>query len=196
MAKPYLVPAPEPERGLLARSDDELMTLARTGSRDSFSTLVRRHAERVATCCVALVGNRDQGIELAQDAWVSVWEQRERYTPGSDFVPWLLTIARNRCRNHLRHRKVVLLHAAQSAAVGAESTPEQIDQLIVQEHRRHVRAALERLSPALRDALLLRFAEGLRYDEIAKLLATNEATLRSRVHYGLKSLKEYLGRNS
>ena len=59
-----------------------------------------------------------------------------------------------------------------------------------------MRAALAELSLPLREALLLRYADDLRYDEIATVVGTGESTLRSRVHHGLKALKEKLEKES
>ena len=60
------------------------------------------------------------------------------------------------------------------------------------ESQRRVRDALSRLPASMREALLLRYAEGLAYDEMAAVLGTGESTLRSRVHHGLRLLRSLL----
>ncbi len=106
-------------------------------------------------------------------------------------MSWLVTIARNHCRNELRRRKVVAAHERQPLGDEASSTG-QLDSLLLEERRRRVRAALAELSLPLREALLLRYAEELRYDEMTGVVGTGESTLRSRVHHGLKALKHKL----
>jgi len=71
-------------------------------------------------------------------------------------------------------------------------SPTQIDRLLVEERQRRVRDALSRLPASMREALLLRYAEGLAYDEMAAVLGTGESTLRSRVHHGLRLLRSLL----
>lgn len=194
MGFPRLVrPEETPRDALSERSDDELMLLARAGVKAAFEVLVERHALRVARLCARFVNDADLGRELSQDCWVEVWRARERYRADGGFAPWLVTIARNHCRNALRRRKV-----REREPVRSEVTPlpGQLDALLVEERRKRVRGALSELSPALREALLLRYAEGLRYDEMTRVLDAGESTLRSRVHHGLKALKMKLEEES
>ena len=197
MAFPRLVRALDPPQdALLARSDDELMELARAGLRSAFAVLVERYALRVVTLCSRFVNDGQLGRELAQDTWALVWQGREKYRADGGFVAWLVTVARNHCRNELRRRKVVAGQERAPVLDEAACSPGQLDGLLVEERRRRVRAALAELSLPLREALLLRYAEDLRYDEIAAVVGTGESTLRSRVHHGLKALKEKLEKES
>jgi RNA polymerase sigma-70 factor (ECF subfamily) len=193
MTVPRLVRSQEPSQdSLAARSDDELMTLAGAGLRSAFAVLVERHAERVVNLCARFFNDAELGRELAQDTWILVWRGREKYRPEGGFVPWLVTVARNHCRNELRRRKVAEVRERAPVSDELGSTPGQLDELLVEERRRRVRAALAELSPPLREALLLRYGEDLRYDEITQVVGTGESTLRSRVHHGLKALKQKL----
>jgi len=186
-----LAPDPLPER-----SDDELMTLAQAGVRDAFAVLVERHAERLVQTCSRFVNDPDVGAEIAQETWVGVWTQRARYRAEGKFVVWLITSARNRCRNHLRRGGGVRLAVLRSTTeADPPPSPSQIDGLLREERRRQVRDALSRLPGRLRAALLLRHAEELRYDEMAEVLHAGESTLRSRVHHGLRLLRNLLEKN-
>ena len=172
------------------------MQLAQAGLREAFGVLVERHALRLVRVCARYTNDWTTGCELAQETWLALWEQRARYRADTHFTLWLITAARNRCRNQLRHREVVTRHAPVAAAVaGAPPVPEQLDELLCSERRRRVHTALSRLPPAMREALLLRYGEELRYDEMAKVLDVGEATLRSRVHHGLKALRDLLEKN-
>jgi RNA polymerase sigma-70 factor (ECF subfamily) len=192
---PRLVrPADPSQDALEERGDDELMELASAGLRTAFAVLVERHADRMVRACSRLVGDRERGEELAQDTWVLAWQAREKYRTEGSFVPWLITIARNHCRNELRRKKTLATH--ERAPLSEELDAEQLDHVLVEERRRRVQRALAGLPVALREALLLRFAEGLRYDEMTSVLGRGEATLRSRVHHGLKALKAKLKEDS
>lgn len=193
MAFPRLVRVPDPPTDpLTERSDDELMRLAQVGYKSAFAALVERHARRVVALCSRFVGDAQHGRELAQDVWVTVWQRREQYRAEGGFVPWLVTVARNHCRNQLRRRKLAALHEQQQALAPQQCSPEQLDGLLVEERRRRVREALAELSAPLREALLLRYAEDLRYDQMTSIVGTGESTLRSRVHHALKALKQKL----
>ncbi|HEY4013958.1 MAG TPA: RNA polymerase sigma factor [Polyangiaceae bacterium] len=182
---------PLPERG-----DDELMALAQAGMREAFAVLVERHATRLVQACARFVNDPAVGAELAQETWVAAWAARSQYRPDGKFFVWLLASARNRCRNHARHEgvgKAFVEHSGRQAS--SPLSPDQIDRLLAEERQRGVREALSRLPSRMREALLLRFAEDLRYDEMAAVLHTGESTLRSRVHHGLRLLKNLLEKN-
>jgi RNA polymerase sigma-70 factor (ECF subfamily) len=171
------------------------MTLAQAGARDAFVVLVERYAARVVHACTRTLNDSELGVELAQETWVAVWEQRAQYRVPGQFVLWLITVARNRCRNRLRKQGVAQRYvqgALQDAVLGETTSAEQIDRLLGQERRRQVRAGMAQLPEPMREALLLRYCEELRYDEMARVLAVGESTLRSRVHHGLKLLREWL----
>lgn len=193
MALPRLVLAPDysASPSLRERSDDELMVLARAGERHAFAVLVERHASRVMQLCGRFVDDASRGQELAQDTWVMVWQRRDKYVPNGTFRAWLVAVASNHCRNELRRRQLARAHAA-SGELEPQSSSEHIDAVLVSERQRRVRQALLELSPPMREALLLRYGEELRYDEMTEVVGSSESTLRSRVHHGLKMLKQKL----
>jgi len=193
MTLPRLVRlAPAQAQPLGGRDDDTLMTLSQAGSREAFAELVQRHALRVVQTCSRFTGELGQAHELAQGIWVTVWESRLRYRPGTNFLTWLITISRNRCRNELRRQRVVDRHVQAEWPTGEDPSPGQIDSILVEERRRRVHQALSRLTDAMSEALLMRYGEDLRYDEMSSILGAQETTLRSRVHHGLKLLKRQL----
>jgi RNA polymerase sigma factor (sigma-70 family) len=192
MTFPRLVKGPEPPATLDQRSDDELMTLAQAGMRDAFAVLVERHAQRLVQVCARFVNDGDLGAELAQETWVAVWTHRAKYRGDGRFLVWLITAARNRCRNHARRHGVARRHVEETARAGSAPSANQIDELLLEERRRRVRDALARLPERMREAVMLRYAEELAYDEMAVALRVDESTLRSRVHHGLRLLRSWL----
>jgi RNA polymerase sigma-70 factor (ECF subfamily) len=196
MAFPRLVrTSGSSDDALETRSDDELMRLARAGLKAAFAVLVERHAMRVVACCTRLVNDAQLGRELAQDTWVLVWQARGKYRGEGGFVPWLVTVARNHCRNELR-RKRGARDAHGSGPIELEHPTGPLDELLVEERRHAVRSALSELAVPLREALLLRFGDGLRYDEMSTVAGAGESTLRSRVHHGLRALRLMLEEDS
>jgi RNA polymerase sigma-70 factor (ECF subfamily) len=171
------------------------MSLSQAGAREAFEVLVERYAQRLVCTCARMVNDTEAAAELAQETWLAIWVDRARYRAEGKFIIWLLTAARNRCRNHLRHRGVARRGAQQNAGAPLSLSPEQIDHVLDEERRQRVREALEQLPDRMRDAILLRYAEELRYDEMVEILRTGESTLRSRVHHGLKLLRSALEKN-
>lgn len=171
------------------------MALAQADIREAFAVLVERHARRIVRLCARYSGNAELGAELAQATWVEVWFRRAQYRGDGRFLVWLITVARNRCMNHVRRNGVARRHANAMAVLGEMASPDRIDELLAAERKRRVRDALARLPEPMREALMLRFGEDLRYDEMAKVTRVGESTLRSRVRNGLRLLRKSLERN-
>jgi RNA polymerase sigma-70 factor, ECF subfamily len=183
---------PRASSSLTEHSDDELMRVLKDGGHEAFAVLVERHAKRVVRLCSRLAKDPQLGRELAQDTWVLVWLARDKYRGDGSFASWLFTIARNHCRNRARRRELTASETIEALFAKPRNCPEQLDNLLLDERRRRVRRALEQLPFPMREALLLRYAEELRYDQMTTIVSTSERTLRSRVHHGLKLLKREL----
>ena len=190
-----VIPFERRKEKLRERSDDELMLLASAGMREAFEELIRRHAKRVVGFCSKSVGDAVLGEEMAQEVWLSVWDHRSDYRAEGKFLEWLFAMARNRVRDVHRHR--TRKQAPEGLAHDPpDLSPSELDKLIAQERRARLDAALARLAPQQRDALILRFVHDLPYVEIARVVATNESTVRSRVFHGLRDLRRRLGGGS
>jgi len=176
------------------------MLLAKAGAREAFGVLVARHMDRVVRFSAKHTGDLPAAEEIAQDTWAYLWSARERYVPQGKFIVLLLTAARNRCINHRRgsSRRDAWLAPEDDAAHESlhAAAPSHLDALLVRERERTVLTALAKVPPALREALLLRFGEGLSYEEMAAVQGTGPSTLRSRVHHGIKGLRALLGDGS
>lgn len=188
-------PGTGPRGGLEDRDDDALMALAAADHRGAFEVLAGRHLPPLTRFCAKYLGSARSGEEVAQDVLVEAWTARRRYRPEGRFRVFLLAVARTRCLNRLRDDR--RRHARAPAAVDDLEVPGaaagQLDDLLERERERQVRAALLALPPKLREALLLRFDQGLDYAEIARTVGGPEATIRSRVFHGIRKLRTALG---
>lgn len=196
-----IVPLREPRKAsadrLEDRSDEELMSLVRLGTRAAFRVLVARHAEKVAGFCARVTGDRAAAPEVTQEVWLTVWDARERWEPRSTFRSYLYTVAFTRARNHARSRRrgAAVFSPEPLEVESAPGTAKlEIDRLLERERRERVLQAVGELPEAMREAVLLRFVDDLSYEEMETILAANASTLRSRVHHALARLKERLGK--
>jgi RNA polymerase sigma-70 factor (ECF subfamily) len=194
---PKLTLAPSAARvPLRERADEELIALGAAGSQAAFAVLVERYMRRVVSYCTKLTGDRDAAPELAQETFLQLWLHRERYRPERPFRVFLFTVATNQSRNHnrwwRRRSRSLTSPADLEHAEIPLNDPDQLDELLVRERRRRVFEALGRLSPRLREAILLRFEQGLDYAEIAAIVGRPQATIRTRIFHGLKKLREHI----
>lgn len=179
--------APEP-------GDETLMALACAGDQRAFAQLVRRHEAGLRRLASLLVGDPERGRELVQDAWVQAWERRAHYRPQDRLRAWLAGIVRNLAARERRRQRVRAFFGL--ATPPAWATPASDDDgfttIAAADRDRVLAAGLQRLPPKMREALALRFVEGLDYDTMAALIGVSASTLRSRVFHGLALLAPHV----
>ncbi len=183
-------------------TDAELAVHAAAGSGDAFHELVRRFERPVLSLIVRMVGDPAIAEDLAQETFVKAFRHLDRYDPKRKLASWLFKIAHNTTLDHLRrkHPESVPLEA------GGEEDEETWEVLAAPEttapDRRAESAevmagleeALRALAPRYREILLLRFREGLAYQEIAEVIGVPMGTMKIQLHRARKSLATELER--
>ena len=175
-------------------TDDELVRLAQAGDAAAFDQLVVRHQAAVFRAALAALRVREEAEEATQDALVRAWQKLGAFRGDATFRTWLLSIAWNRALSRRRSigawfaRRAPLEAADHVSGNGAGPH----DALRQQDLARHVAAAIERLSPKLRDALLLAQSGEYRYDEVAAMLKVPVGTVKWRVSDARRQVKERL----
>jgi RNA polymerase sigma-70 factor (ECF subfamily) len=166
--------------------------------------LMNRWQQPLANYILRQVGNEAAAIDLAQEAFVRLYQSRDRYEGRAKFSTWLYTIATNLCRNHHRWRARhpnVSLDAPASAtdcATLAERLPdddatpaEAADQ---RERAETVRAAVAALPEELRSAVILSEYEDLSHAEIAAISGCTAKAVETRLYRARQFLREKLSR--
>jgi RNA polymerase sigma-70 factor (ECF subfamily) len=198
MSESRLVPVPSVRPPPLSdREDDALMLLAAGGERIAFEVLAGRYLPRLSSYCAKFLGDPRGGDEVSQEVLLEVWSRRLQYRSHGRFETYLFTIARTRCLNWARaagRSRLVTGRPPENRAAddNGPPSPNQLDDLIEQERRRQVRAALLALPAKLREAVLLRYDQGLEYAEIARIVGRRETTVRSRVFHALRRIRSDL----
>ncbi len=163
------------------RSDGECVSSALAGDRTAYSILVRRHQASLHRHLVRMVGSHEDALELTQESFVRAWQALAQWEPEAQFRTWLFRIGSNAALDLLRRRKTVdfvpLDDTFEAADPGAG--PERLAQ--GKQEVRRLEAALARLTPEHREVLLLREIEDMSYEEIGRVLALTEGTVKSRL---------------
>ena len=174
-------------------ADAALMARVRRGDRDAFARLVDRHKDGLVAYLARLTGSPDRAQDLAQEAFLRVFQAAERYRERGEFTAWLYRIATNLVRSEARReRRWSLLApelARQSSAPVEAGAPRSL--LRRQMHER-LAEALERLPLSLRAPLVLFEIEGWSPADIARALGCREGTVKSRIHRARKRLRDDL----
>lgn len=166
--------------------DRELAGRARKGDLDAFNVLVSRWETRIYNYLLRITGHAEDALDLCQDTFLKAYQNLARLDDPARFGAWLYRIAHNEAMSHLRRpqRESELDEATAAALRGSSMAPVEASLA--------VEAALERLSPEQREAVLLKVYEGFKFEEIAAILDCPTSTIKSRVYTGLELLKEAL----
>lgn len=173
---------------LVPDGDAALMQEVARGSETAFATIVRSHQLSLVNFFARMGANSDCE-DLVQETFVRLFRYRQQYRPAARFTTFLYHLARNvwadRGRKILRFERLTSEYANEVRAAGHAVTPhtgESVD----------VEAALERLSPKLREVIVLNIYQGLRYQEVADVLEIPLGTVKSRINLALAALKQIL----
>jgi RNA polymerase sigma-70 factor (ECF subfamily) len=166
----------ESESGSLAI----LLRDAKTGNLDAFEQIVKGHERTVLLTALRLLGRWEDAQDAAQEVFLRLHKYLKRFDDAREFAPWLYRVTVNVCRDlNARRRPDAELDALDVAPPDIAAGPH--EQARSSEGRRILQAALGRLSERERAAVVLRDIEGLSTREVAQILGSTEATVRSHL---------------
>ncbi len=190
------------------RRDDTLSAFverARAGETSAFEQLMKCTERNVAATAWRMLGNAEDTRDAMQEVYLRVYKYLKSYKPEQDFQGWLYRIAVNVCRDMLRSRAapssagVVRLTSLESGderpaleAVASDDDTERAATLA--QKRAIVERALQTLPEKERTAIVLRDLEGRSTEEVARLMNTRPATVRSQISTARTKLKLYCER--
>jgi RNA polymerase sigma-70 factor (ECF subfamily) len=129
-----------------------------------------------------------------------VLRKAHEFKTGARFSTWMYQIALNLCRDQMRRQRRwgLLVRSSDDAgerhAIDPAAGSDPAQTLDTEQRRRAVTRALDDLPPEQREVLILKEYEGLKFREIAAILSCPESTVKSRMYYGLSSLRTALER--
>jgi RNA polymerase sigma factor (sigma-70 family) len=180
-------------------SDAQLVEHCLRGEGAAWEELVRRHIRRLYHICYRFTGKAHEAEDLTQEVFLRVYQTLPSYrAEAGKFATWMTSVARNLLIDHYRrtrHDRQTSSLDDEEAGVGEQPAAGRApDELAgAQELRERVAHALTRLSPELREAVILRDLEGLEYREIRDVLGVPEGTVKSRINRGRIELARVLG---
>lgn len=175
-------------------SDAELTCQALAGSQAAFSTLVGRYASAAVNVATRLVGDRAVAEELAQEAFVKAFARLATFDPDRRFSSWFFRILHNVSVDYLRQRRIktTSLDALLTGGYAGPTDHHPSSSPETEAERRALAAALAkalgRLRVPFREAIILKYQQGLSVDEIAEVLSIPRGTVKTYLHRGRKEL--------
>jgi RNA polymerase sigma-70 factor (ECF subfamily) len=184
--------------------DADVAALAKEGREPAFRELVRRYERPVFSLIFRMVRDREMAEDLAQDTFIKVLNNIDRYRPEFKLSSWLFKIANNVTIDHLRRRQLatVSLDGSPHAATAAEAQATSLDvesrgqsaleAIESRELGSAIEEAIGKLRPEYRSCILLRHVEGRSYEEIAATLDLPLGTVKTYIHRARHELREAL----
>ena len=159
----------------------------------SFEQLVAEQQDPVRRLCFRLIGWHADIEDIVQDVFLSVFRALPQYRGESVVSTWVMRIAINACRSHMRKR-TSWLRLLKGAQDDRPQRGEAADQRIVDDERfQRVRGAVQRLPAKYREVVVLKYLEELPVSEIASVLGLSQNAVGVRLNRARKRLKEGLG---
>jgi RNA polymerase sigma-70 factor (ECF subfamily) len=169
-----------------ASSVEPLVAEARAGSREAFSTLVARHQQVAVRTAMAALGRKEDAEDAAQDAFVLAWRKLPQFRGDSSFRTWLVAIVWRRALS--RRRRLSLARPFRRDRFDEDAVRQLADRgpdpertALARDMARRAAAQIARLSPTLRDTLLLAASGEHSYEAIGRLLGVPIGTVKWRV---------------
>ena len=178
--------------------DAQLVQQCLRGEGPAWEELVRRHTRRVFNLCYRFTGNATEAEDLSQEVFLRLYRTLASYKPAFGAFPtWLTSVTRNLLVDHYRRtrhdRQTDSIDDAMPQVEQKHSTARAPDKLAqAAELSAQLQRGLARLSPELRESVILRDLQGLEYNEIQQVLQVPEGTVKSRINRGRIELARIL----
>ena len=174
-----------------------LVDPCRSGDPQAWEAFVRHFQGRMFALAYSYAGDREDARDLAQDIFIRLYETRDQWVSGDEFLPWLFRVARNRSIDYLRRRKVrtpalTVPDDALADLPDHAPTPEAhaVAQAVASDRRSLLHAAMRGLSAINREIVVLRDVHGLSVQHVASVLGIPVGTVKSRASRARVELTE------
>jgi RNA polymerase sigma-70 factor (ECF subfamily) len=177
---------------------DSLIERCLKGDQAAWETIVHLYWRKVFNIAYKFVGRHDEAEDLTQDVFLKLFKSIKTFDRRANFSTWLISVSRNLCIDHYRSVRREHDAVTHDIDVVTLAQPSTIDSPLAMLERRDrvalLRAALDKLAPSLRMAVMLRDIQELSYQEIAGRLGVPEGTVKSRINRGRTELARQIAR--
>lgn len=184
---------------MLTVGDDQLVEEVLSGNSESFRGIVNKYEKPIFNLMYRATGSREEAADLTQDAFLRAYDRLHAFRLGQKFFSWLYALALNIARDHLRKQKrtppsnIADLEKSAAFAPWAKDTGDEATRLA---ETFTLFKILRELPLKDREAVIMRFRDGLKMREIADRLNISVSGAKMRVHRGLAKLREAWGENA
>ena len=181
----------------MAQESTEIARGLRRRDPDLLDRLIEQYQHSLLRYLMYLAGRRELAEDLFQETWIRVLERGHQFNDKYTFSTWLFAVARNLAIDHMRRKQPASLDGLMSDEgstfdVPATGQASAFDMSVQREQNEQISAGMEHLPAEYREALVLRFQEGMTLEEIANVACVPLGTVKSRIYRGLSALEPRL----
>jgi RNA polymerase sigma-70 factor (ECF subfamily) len=172
--------------------DGRVIEACRQGDRAAFQLLFETYKDKVFSIAVYSSGDRSLAEDITQQIFLKLFTAIRQFRGDSEFTTWLYRLVVNACLDERRRRRKLLPLGETVVATNPSDKRPQEKQYARLEVAEAVRAAIGELKPTFRLPILLKYIEGLSYEEIASVMGCSKGTVASRLNRGHSQLAKRL----
>lgn len=178
-------------------SDEELMLHLCNGEVLAFDEIYYRYSKRLLGYFIRML-NFDKGLaeDALQDLFLKIAESPEKFDGSRSFKTWIFSVASNSCKNFYRHQKVVADSREELGYLEGNNSENEFIKAAAKmdaaEFRKVLEEALNEMAPEKKEAFILKYQEDKSIADIAFIQNCPIGSVKSRLHYTLKTLEEKL----
>lgn len=181
----------------MADENTEIARGLRQHDPDLFDSLIEKYQHRLLRYLLHLTGRRELAEDLFQETWIRVLERGRQYDGKHEFCTWLFTIARHLTIDFMRRKQMASLdtRANEDDApfdIVDKRLTSALELTLQREQNEQISAGMQHLAAEYREALVLRFQEGMSLAEIADVTGAPIGTVKSRIYRGLSGLEPWV----
>jgi RNA polymerase sigma-70 factor, ECF subfamily len=164
---------------------------------DLVDSLIEKYQHRLLRYLVYLTGRRDLAEDFFQETWIRVLERGRQFDGRHEFGTWLFTIARHLVIDFMRRKQPASLDSLPESEealieIPDSAAPSALELRLQHEQNEKISAGMKHIAAEYREALVLRFQEGMSLAEIAGVTGAPVGTVKSRIYRGLTALQPWM----
>lgn len=171
--------------------EPEVINQVHQGNQEAFTQLVEKYNRPVFNLCYRMLGEPAEAEDIAQETFLRVYKNINKYDAKRPFSTWLLSIAAHLCIDQLRKRHMPIISMdTTTEQEPADGSPGPEAMYYRNEEHQQVQALLKTLNPQDRAAVVMYYWYDFSYDEIARSLSMTSSAVKSRLHRARLSMAQ------
>ena len=174
-------------------TDEQLMLRLKDGDRQAFNEIVNRYRDRMVSYACRMVGNAELAQDVAQETFVRVYKSASTFRDDGRFSPWLYKIASNVCLSERSKRAREALNVDYDTLEDMHDSGVLVeDQVMATLTAQRLSRGIGKLNSSHKAVVVMHVYQGLTYVEIGEALGIPTGTVKSRLFYAIRKLRDVL----